>query len=608
MLSTLSFDLGTLRDCYASGQATPLQIVDEVIRRIDAHNDPAVWIHQLSRAELLAHVQRVEARGPAAQPLYGVPFAIKDNIDLAGVPTTAGCPEFGFMPAESAFVVQRLLDAGAIPVGKVNLDQFATGLVGVRSPYGIPRNPFHPEMIPGGSSSGSAITVATGVVSFALGTDTAGSGRVPAAFNNLIGFKPTRGWFSARGVVPACRSLDCVSIFSGTVDEAAGIARIAGVYDAMDAFARPAPAGTFAWNAAAPGKFRFGVPRADQVEWFGDSLSAPVFEAAVRKLESLGGERIEIDFAPFAAAAHLLYEGPWVAERWAALRAFHAKNAGAVFPVTRQIIEGGAKPLAVDAFEALYRLAELRRQTETTWAAIDTLLLPTAATVYTRVQVQADPITLNSRLGYYTNFANLLDLAALAVPAGFRADGLPFGVTFFGPAWSDARLAALGGAFHRSLGLKLGATSHAMPPVQFGEIPAGPVSDRLEIAVVGAHLTGQPLNRELTSRGGVLVRSVHTADCYRFYALAGTTPAKPGLERVAPGEGGKIELEIWSLPRAAWADFVAVIPPPLGIGNIVLADGGSVKGFLCEGVALAGARDITAFGGWRAYRRSLVAT
>jgi allophanate hydrolase len=608
MLSTLSFDLGTLRDCYAGGRATPSQIADEVIRRIDARNDPPVWIHRLSREELLAHARRIEARGLASQPLYGVPFAIKDNIDLAGVPTTAGCPDFAFTPAESAFVVQRLLDAGAIPIGKVNLDQFATGLVGVRSPYGIPRNPFHPEMIPGGSSSGSAVAVATGVVSFALGTDTAGSGRVPAAFNNLVGLKPTRGWFSMRGVMPACRSLDCVSIFSGTVDEAAAIARVVGVYDAADSFARPAPAGAFAWNPAAPGKFRFGVPRTEQLEWFGDPLSAPVFEAAVGKLESLGGERVEIDFAPFAAAARLLYEGPWVAERWAALRAFHAKNAGAIFPVTRQIIEGGATPLAVDAFEALYRLAELRRQTEATWAAIDTLLLPTAATIYTRAQVEADPITLNSRLGHYTNFANLLDLAALAVPTGFRADGLPFGVTFFAPAWSDARLAALGGAFHRSLGLKLGATSHALPPPRPTEISAGPTSDRLEIAVVGAHLAGQPLNRELTSRGGVLVRSVHTADCYRFYALAGTTPAKPGLVRVAPGEGGKIELEIWSLPRADWADFVAVIPPPLGIGNLMLAGGGSVKGFLCEGVALAGARDITAFGGWRAYRQSLTAT
>jgi len=320
----------------------------------------------------------------------------------------------------------------------------------------------------------------------------------------------------------------------------------------------------------------------------------------------LGGVRVEIDFAPFAAAARLLYEGPWVAERWSAIRAFHARHAQAIWPATRQIIESGARPLAVDAFEASYQLAELRRQAEMTWTTVDTLVLPTAATIYTRAQVEAEPLTLNSRLGHYTNFANLLDTAALAVPAGFRADGLPFGISLFGPAWSDARLAAFGSAFQRALGLKPGATGQTLPrpwPVE-AAADKGPAA-RLELAVVGAHLTGQPLNRELTSRGGTLVGPAHTADCYRFYALAGTTPPKPGLVRVAPGAGAAIELEVWSLPGAAWADFVAAIPPPLGIGNIVLADGRTVKGFLCESVALEGARDITAFGGWRAYRRSL---
>ncbi|HEX2855501.1 MAG TPA: allophanate hydrolase [Opitutaceae bacterium] len=601
---SFSLDLETLRASYAGGTLTPTALVDEICRRIDAHGDPAVWIHRLSRDELLVHARRVEARGPAEQPLFGVPFAIKDNIDLAGVPTTAACPEFSYTPPASATVVQRLLEAGAIPVGKTNLDQFATGLVGVRSPHGVPRNPFHPEMIPGGSSSGSAVAVAAGLVSFALGTDTAGSGRVPAMFNNLVGVKPTRGWFSTRGVVPACRSLDCVSVFALTVGEATTVARICGGFDPADSFSRPAPAEAAAPETAASlTPFWFGVPAADQLEWFGDTLSPVAFAAAVRGFERLGGVRVEIDFASFRDAARLLYEGPWVAERWAAVRAFHAKNADAIFPVTRKIIEGGAKPLAVDAFEAFYQLAALRRAADKVWESIDALLLPTAATIYTRAQVEADPITLNSRLGHYTNFANLLDTAALAVPAGFRVDGLPFGVTLFGPAWSDEKLAGLGSAFHRATGHTLGATGQPLPEKSVADEihPAAPT--RLNLAVVGAHLTGQPLNRELTSRGGRLVRTTQTANCYRLHALVGTVPPKPGLERVTPGEGVAIEVEVWSLAPAAWAEFVAAIPPPLGIGTLLLEDGTAVKGFLCEPLALVGSKDISHFGGWRAYRR-----
>jgi allophanate hydrolase len=608
---SFSLDLQTLRASYAGGTLTPTALIDEICARIDAHGDPAVWIHRLSRDELRAHARRVEARGPADQPLYGVPFAIKDNIDLAGVPTTAACPEFAYTPASSATVVQRLLDAGAIPIGKTNLDQFATGLVGVRSPYGVPRNPFHPEMIPGGSSSGSAVAVSAGLVSFALGTDTAGSGRVPAMFNNLVGLKPTRGWFSTRGVVPACRSLDCVSVFALTVDEATTVAHICGEFDPADAWARPAPgaAKTFEPTAGRPAAFWFGVPSASQLEWFGDALSPGVFAEAVRGFEKLGGVRVEIDFAPFRDAARLLYEGPWVAERWAAVRAFHAKNAAAIFPVTRQIIEGGAKPLAVDAFEALYKLAELRRAADKVWATIDTLLLPTAATIYTRAQVEADPITLNSRLGHYTNFANLLDTAALAIPAGFRADGLPFGVTLFGSAWSDAELAALGAAFQASTAKTLGATAQPLPEKSLTTIEPPPMeAARLELAVVGAHLTGQPLNRELTTRGGRLVRTTQTADCYRLHALSGTVPPKPGLVRVAPGEGTPIEIEVWSLVHTAWADFVAAIPPPLGIGTLILGDGSCVKGFICEPAAVAGSQDISHYGGWRAYRRDVAAS
>jgi allophanate hydrolase len=597
---SFSLDLATLRAAYVAGTLTPTAMVNEVLRRIDAQADPAVWIHRLSREEMLAHARRVEARGRAGQPLYGVPFAIKDNIDLAGVPTTAGCPEFAYTPAESAFVVRCLLEAGAIPVGKTNLDQFATGLVGVRSPYGVPRNPFHPEIIPGGSSSGSAVAVAAGLVSFALGTDTAGSGRVPASFNNLVGLKPTKGAVSTRGVVPACRSLDCVSIFALGVGDATEILSVAGQYDAADPFARPAPTGAGA-PAAAPATFRFGVPPASQLEWFGDPHSPDCFAQALTALEAMGGVRVEIDFAPFRDAARLLYEGPWVAERWSAVREFHARHANAIFPVTRRIIEGGAKLLAVDAFEASYKLATLRRAADATWARVDTLVLPTAPTLYTRAQVESDPITLNSRLGTYTNFANLLDTAALAVPTGMRPDGLPFGISLFGPAWSDGRLVALGGALQRATGRTTGATGNNLP----GEILVPAIgTGEVGLAVVGAHLTGQPLNSQLTALGARLVRTTTTADSYRLYALAGTTPPKPGLERVAPGTGAAIELEIWALGPAAFGTFVAAIPPPLGIGTLQLADGSVVKGFICETVALTGAKDITAFGGWRAFLKS----
>lgn len=597
---TFSLDLATLRAGYVAGTITPTSLVEEIGQRIERYNDPAVWIHRLSRGELLAHARRVEAAGITAQPLYGVPFAIKDNIDLAGSPTTAACPDFGYMPVESAFVVQRLIEAGAIPIGKTNLDQFATGLVGVRSPFGVPRNTFHPEMIPGGSSSGSAAAVAAGLVSFSLGTDTAGSGRVPASFNNLVGLKPTKGAFSTRGLVPACRSLDCVSVFALTVEDAAAVAKAAAVYDPADPFARPAPSGTGA-PPANPTAFRFGIPSREQLEWFGDELSPVCFAQAVRALEAMGGVKIEIDFTPFRDAARLLYEGPWVAERWSAVRTFHAKHAEAIFPVTRRIVEGGAKPLAVDAFEASYKLASLRRAADAAWNKIDALVLPTAPTIYTRGQVEADPIALNSRLGTYTNFANLLDTAALAVPTGFRADGLPFGVTLFGPAWSDARLAALGGVLHRATVTTGGATGLGLPLAP--PIPSAATGE-IELAVVGAHLSGQPLNGQLTTLGARLLRTTRTTDAYRLHALAGTTPPKPGLVRGAEGTGGAIEVEVWGLSAAAFGAFVAAIPPPLGIGTLQLIDGSTVKGFICEPAALAGAKDITSFGGWRVFLKN----
>ncbi len=615
----ISLDFASLRALYDRGGLSPTDLVGEIARRCAAGGDPALWIHRLTSEELRGHARRVEGRGRASQPLYGIPFAIKDNIDLEGAPTTAGCPEFAYAPGSSAPVVARLMEAGAIPVGKTNLDQFATGLVGTRSPYGAPRNPFHPDYIPGGSSSGSAAAVATGLASFSLGTDTAGSGRVPAAFNNIVGLKPTRGWLSTRGVVPACRSLDCVSILALTVDDAAEVARIAGVFDPADPYARafpdpdPVPFRREGGLRPVSAAFRFGVPAARDLEWFGDPYSAAAFNEAVRRLAALGGARVEIDFSPFRAAARLLYDGPWVAERWVAIREFHARRPDAILPVTRRIIEQAAKYSAADAFAALHELKALRRAADAAWAGIDALLLPTAPTIYTRGQVEADPIALNSRLGTYTNFANLLDCAAVAVPAGFRPDGLPFGVTLFGPAWSDWRLAALGAALHRAASPVLGATGARIPEppgVGTGGADAGPAEPGLRgekeitIAVVGAHLRGQPLNHELMSRGARFVRAARTADCYRLYALAGTRPPKPGLVRQAPGHGASIEVEIFALSPASWGDFVAAIPPPLGIGTLLLEGGESAKGFLCESAALAGAEDITRFQGWRAYLAS----
>jgi len=586
-------DLPSLRRAYATGELTPTALVDDVLDRIAAHADPAVWIHLLPRDALRAHARRVEARGPATQPLYGVPFAIKDNIDLAGVPTTAACPEFGYTPERSAPVVQRLLDAGAIPIGKANLDQFATGLVGVRSPYGTPRNPFRADVIPGGSSSGSAVAVAAGLVSFSLGTDTAGSGRVPAGLNNLVGLKPTRGALSSRGVVPACRSLDCISIFALTCPDAGEISAVAEAFDAADPFSRPRPVAGHAWT----GPLHIGVPPPGQLEFFGDAEAERLFAEAVGRAAGLGAHVVEIDFTLFREAAALLYQGPWVAERWAALRTFHAQRADAFFPVTRRILEGAERLGAADAFDGFHRLAALVRQSSEVWRRMDALLVPTAPRPYTLAEVAAEPLLLNSRLGTYTNFVNLLDLSAVAVPAGFRRDGLPWGVTFIAPAWRERELLALGACWHDDVGAPHGAAGVARKPaVSNSALPGRGV----RLAVVGAHLSGLPLNHQLTERHARLVWTGTTAPEYRLYALPNTTPPKPGLVRV-PRNGAAIALEVWELAPAAFGEFVAAVPPPLCIGTVSLAHGEQVKGFLCEPAALEGAEDITAHGGWRTY-------
>jgi allophanate hydrolase len=598
----VSLDFHTLRRAYAGGAATPASIVREVISRVEQRGSDAVWISRVPDERLLEEAAALERRaatsGTADLPLYGLPFAVKDNIDVAGLPTTAACPEFAYIPEASAPVVDRLRQAGALCLGKTNLDQFASGLVGVRSPYGVPRNPFDPAYIPGGSSSGSAVAVAAGLASFALGTDTAGSGRVPAAFNNIVGLKPTRGLISARGVVPACQSLDCVSILALTVADAACVLDCALGFDPEDPFSRPVPAGFGAYGAL-PARFAVGVPRSDQREFFGNSEAGRLFEAAIEEVAAIGGDIVEVDFAPFTEVAALVYGGPWLAERGAAIDAAIGGRREILNAVTRQVIAGGDGMSAAEVYGGLERLALLRQQIAPLWRRIDLLLVPTTGTIYRIAEIDADPIALNSTLGHYTNFANLLDLSAIALPSGFQANGLPVGATLLAPAFHDPLLGAIGAAFQRQGGLPLGATGAALPPVD--ATPPAVHYPYLPIAVVGAHLSGQPLNGELLALGARLRRALRTAPQYRLYVLG--DGQRPGLVR-DPRAGTAIEAEIWDVPVAAIGALLAGIEPPLGLGTIALEDGGTASGFLCEAYAVEGARDISQFGGWRAWRSS----
>jgi allophanate hydrolase len=589
--------IADLQSAYRAGQLTPIELVESIYDRINTFAERGVWISLVPIERTLEMARALCQRDPASLPLYGIPFAIKDNIDLAGMPTTAGCPAYAYTPQQSAHVVERLMEAGALPIGKTNLDQFATGLVGTRSPYGVCHNSFDPEYISGGSSAGSAVAVALELVSFSLGSDTAGSGRVPAAFNNLIGLKPSLGRLSPRGMVPACRTLDCMSIFALDAEDAARVCRIAEGFDPEEPYSRPIRAPT-RFAPAGSGAFRFGVPRADQLEFFGDPDTPQLFEKAALQLEQLGGKRTPIDFEPFAETARLLYEGPWLAERYLVTETVLNGASDAVLPVTRQVIERGRNPSAAQAFSAQYRLQALRRITERVWQNIDVLLTPTAATIYRISEVEASPVQLNTNLGYYTNFMNLLDLTGVAVPAGFTNRELPFGVTLVGQAWSDYELLALASRMQRAGPGPLGTRRR---PHDWSTDPAwaGP-SDGIAIAVCGAHLDGLPLNHQLRDRGAILIKRTHTAAAYRLYALPGGPPRRPGLLRVPEG-GASIEIEIWSVPTAAFGSFVAQIPSPLGIGKLLLADGGQACGFLCEPHGLVGAEDITSLGGWRSY-------
>lgn len=572
-----------------AGKQTAVEIAKEALARVDAYAtiQPALWITRRAAADVLADAERVDQRVAAGEvlPLAGVPFAIKDNIDLAGVPTTAACPAFAYTPDTSAYVVQRLRAAGAIALGKANLDQFATGLNGSRSPYGAPACVFNRAYISGGSSSGSAVAVAAGLVAFALGTDTAGSGRVPAAFNNLIGLKPTKGRWSRRGVVPACRSLDCVTVLTHNLEDARLVDDVVAGFDPEDEYSRP----LLNIPRAA---HKIGIPLASQREFLGDAAAARLFQESLNALERAGAELVEIDIAPLSEAAQLLYGGPWVAERTAAAGAFLRDHPDAIDPSVRAILEGGTKITGVEVFAGAYRLAALHRGADEMWQQIDMLALPTAPTIYRLAEMQANPIKLNSNLGLYTNFVNLLDMAALALPAGFRENGTGFGLTLIGPAGTDHALLEAGKTY-------LKAAQLAPAP----ELDLLPQPETVTLAVVGAHLEGMPLHGQLTSRGAKKRGITTTAPTYRLYAMEGNSPPKPAL--IYADDGRAIEVELYDLELEAFGSFVVQVPAPLAIGTVTLANGSVVKGFVAEPRALKNAVDITSFLGWRAYMAHL---
>lgn len=588
-LPELPFTVDALQTAYQAG-LRPEAVVAEAFRRLDAVGDAGIFIHA-ARDQALAEARALGE--PDERPLWGIPFAAKDNIDVAGMPTTAACPDFAYAPAADAFVVAKLRAAGAICLGKTNLDQFATGLVGVRTPYPAPKNAIDPAIVPGGSSSGSAVAVAHGIASFALGTDTAGSGRVPAALNSIVGLKPTLGALSASGVVPACRTLDTISIFALTVADAWTVFGVTAGPDEADAYSRTIAVPAL---AAPPPALRIGVPNAASLVTSGDDVQAEAFRATVAELADQGATLVEIDFEPFYAVARMLYEGAWLAERVAAVGDRLVDKPDTLHPTTRAILEPGLKLTAVDAFRGQYRLKEREAVCRKPLAGLDALCVPSIPNFVTLDEIAADPIGPNSRLGTYTNFANLLDLCGIAVPTGPRADGRPGSVTLLATQGRDALCAAIASGLEAG---PMGATGWDRPAMDIAEVE-GPAADEIALAVCGAHMSGLPLNHQLTTLGGRFLCATETAREYGLYALAGGPPARPGMVRLAT-QGAAIALEVWALPKAGVGEFLAGIPSPLGLGTVKLADGSSVKGFLCETQGLAGATDITRFGGWRAW-------
>lgn len=590
--------IGALQQAYKAGK-TVQEVIDDIYAQIAAVNDPGIFITLLDKETVLENAKVLGTFDLQSKPLWGIPFAVKDNIDVAGIPTTAACPAFSYTPKTNAFAVQRLIEAGALAIGKTNLDQFATGLVGVRTPYPVPKNAVNPDYVPGGSSSGSAVAVAHGIVSFALGTDTAGSGRVPAGLNNIVGLKPTLGSISSQGVVPACQTLDTISIFSGCVADAESVHQIISVYNPEDPWSKPlAPISA---PSALPPALRIAIPDAKSRIFGGDKVSENAF---IRNLEKLGASDLKTtDLSDFFSVAQLLYQGPWVAERYQAIRTIIENTPDVLYPVTRDIISSATQFSAADTFASIYQLAALRRKTEKLWQNTDVLIVPTFPRPRTVQDLQQDPITPNSELGTYTNFVNLLDLCALAVPSVTREDGLPSSLTLIAPRGKDSLLAALGKKLHARAGVTIGVTATQVPEATAEKGQAN--ADEMEIVVVGAHLSGMALNHELTSRGARFLRAGSTTKDYKLYALAGGPPLRPGLMRVAPNQGQAIQIEVWAMPTQKIGSFIAGIPAPLGIGSVALADGTTPKGFIMEAIGLDGATDISHLGGWRSYIASL---
>ncbi|MCU4376935.1 allophanate hydrolase [Acinetobacter haemolyticus] len=592
-IKTLGWTISEWQIAYSKNEIQ-LDTLKDLVASIDPQDNAWISIATVKQIEQQIQVLNEltkEAESLAKQfPLYGVPFAVKDNIDVAGFVTTAACKALTTVAAEDAETVRLLKQAGAIVVGKTNLDQFATGLVGTRSPYGAVANTFNSKYVSGGSSSGSASVVARGFVPFALGTDTAGSGRVPAAFNNIVGLKPTKGRFSNRGLLPACKSLDCISIFALTVVDADLVANVLEAYDPLDSYSRKHPKNVPAHFSS---KLKFAIP--EKLNFFGDEQAEKAFQQTIQLLESLNAEITKIDFSDFEQLAAQLYQGSWVAERTAAVEDLLKANSDAFDPTVLEIIKNGEKYSAVDAYNAEYLKQDLTRKIQQKLADFDALIVPTAPTIYTIEQLQQNPIEYNAHLGTYTNFTNLADLSALALPAGFRADHLPFGITLIATAWHDAALVHFGKAWQNYLALKLGALDKTLPLSS-----ATPISQHhIRVAVVGAHLTGMPLNFQLTTRDAVHIETTKTSKNYALYALNGTVPPKPGLARQQDGQS--IIVELWDVPTARFGEFVAEIPTPLGMGNVELEDGRWVKGFICEPYGIDDAENISHFGGWRAY-------
>ncbi|MGY5449604.1 allophanate hydrolase [Agarivorans sp. MS3-6] len=601
-----TYTIEQLRAAYTEQQFSPADYLKQQLSmaRADSHN---CWLSLISDSQLDSYLEGLANQDINDLPLYGVPFAVKDNIDVAGLNTTAGCKEYSYQPEQNAFVVDMLIKAGAVPLGKTNLDQFATGLVGTRSPWGPVNNSFDPDYISGGSSSGSAVSVATGQVCFSLGTDTAGSGRVPAALNNILGLKATKGLVSCSGVVPACKSLDCVTIFAHTSDDLNVLLEVAGQYDSSDCYARQNRdsnhAGLYLAAKELTG-YKIAVPQAEQLEFFGNQDTQSLFAESLNKLQQLGAELVEIDFEPFLTAAKLLYEGPWVAERYAAIESFMEQDPSRCLPVIQTIIGGAKSVTGVEAFKAFYKLQAYKNICDPIVEQFDAIVTPTAGSTYTIAQLNADPIQLNSNMGYYTNFMNLLDYSAISVPAGFQASGLPFGITLFSQAYADRKLLSMAALIQQSNGYALGATKQALPQLKAVDTTQYTRQDSLQIVVCGAHLSGLALNHQLLEREATLIKTSTTSKNYRFYALAGGPPARPGLIRDEEN-GEQIAVEVWSIPTKHVGSFLQGIPQPLGLGKVELADGQWLTSFICEGYAISGATDITHLASWRVYLDSL---